>query len=121
MTVEDNGRFRSETPSRRRRQALPEQRPKSPSDDPGAPEAIRRIMENPAYREADQDLDLLQEEETRGFRLQLEYLKAETALRRYGVAHTIVVFGSTRLEEPAAAERRLLQCVRELANAPSDE
>jgi hypothetical protein len=94
--LDDKPQRRAAHPLRRRR-ALPEHRPKSPADDPDAPEAIRRIMENPAYREADQDLDLLQEQETRGFRLQLEYLKAETALRRYGVAHTIVVFGSTRL------------------------
>jgi len=119
--VDDNEQSRQAAYLLQRRQALPEQQPKSPSDDPDAPEAIRRIMENPAYREADQDLDLLQEEETRGFRLQLEYLKAETALRRYGVAHTIVVFGSTRLEEPKAADRHFEECTRQLIKAPADE
>ena len=60
-----------------RRQSLPGHRPKSPSDDPTAPDALRRILTSPSYRQADEDLDFLQEAETRGLRLQLEYLKAE--------------------------------------------
>ncbi len=98
-----------------RRQSLPGQEPKPFADDPTASDAIRDILASPSYREADEDLDFLQEAETRGLRLQLEYLKAETLLRAYDVAHTIVVFGSTRIEEPQAAQRRMTECAQALA------
>ncbi len=103
-----------------RRQSLPGHEPKPPSDDPGAADAIRAILGSPSYREADEDLAFLQEAETRGLRLQLEYLKAETLLRDYDVAHTIVVFGSTRIEEPQAAERRMAACAEALAADPGN-
>jgi uncharacterized protein (TIGR00730 family) len=90
-----------------RRQPLPGHTPKSPVDEPAVSAAMKAILQSPAYREADQDIDFLQESETRGLRLQLEYLKIETALRAQNVAHTVVVFGGTRIEEPHAAARRL--------------
>jgi len=102
-----------------RRQALPGRRPKPPSDDPAAQAAIREILANPTYRQADEDLDFLQEPETRGLRLQLEYLKAETVLSHHRVAHTVVVFGSTRIDEPQAAARRLQECGEALAANPT--
>jgi uncharacterized protein (TIGR00730 family) len=101
-----------------RRQSLPGRRPKPPSDDPAAPEAVRKILASPTYRQADQDLDFLQEPETRGLRLQLEYLKAETVLSQHHVAHTVVVFGSTRIDEPQSAARRLKESGEALAADP---
>lgn len=103
-----------------RHQSLPAARPKPSADDPGATEALKRILASPSYREADEDLDFLQEDETRGLRLQLEYLRAETLLRENNIAHTIVVFGSTRIEESSAAERRLADCARKLADDPTN-
>jgi uncharacterized protein (TIGR00730 family) len=50
-----------------------------------------------AYRLADRDTAFLDQDETRGVRLQLEYLKAELLLRKHGVRHTILVMGSTRV------------------------
>jgi uncharacterized protein (TIGR00730 family) len=44
----------------------------------------------PAYAE------FLGLDETRGVRLQLEYLEVELALKKAGVRHTVAVFGSTR-------------------------
>lgn len=49
-----------------------------------------------AYRLADQDLEFLNHDDTRGVRLELEYLKAESLLRKYAVQDTILVMGSTR-------------------------
>ncbi len=103
-----------------RQKPLPGHRPKPPIDDPSAPAAVRKILESPTYREADQDIGFLQESETRGLRLQLEYLKAETVLRTHHVAHTVVVFGSTRIEEPQAAARRLKEASDALAAVPGD-
>ncbi|HLS85903.1 MAG TPA: LOG family protein [Burkholderiales bacterium] len=58
------------------------------------------------YLEADRDPAFLQDEETRGVRLQLEYYKAERQLRRHGVRHTILVLGSTRIREVKAGRGR---------------
>jgi uncharacterized protein (TIGR00730 family) len=90
----------------RRREPLPGHRPKSAVEDPLAPERVRRIMASPSYRIASEDMDFLAGDDTRGERLMLDYLKTELALVRHGVAQTIVVFGSTRICEPAEARRR---------------
>src|SRR5438477_5382751 len=56
----------------------------------------------------------------RGLRLMLEYLKPQTLLNERDVAHTIVVFGSTRIPEPAAAARAAADLIDALAAAPKD-
>jgi hypothetical protein len=99
---------------------LPWEEPKSAADDPNAPARIRELLASATYRQADADLDFLQSEETRGVRLEIDYLKAEIELRRRNVEHTIVVFGSTRIREPAAAARRVRELGAELAAAPAD-
>ena len=50
-----------------------------------------------AFRLPSRDEDFLQGRSTRGIRLQLEYQKAEEFLARWGVASTVVVFGSARI------------------------
>ena len=67
-------------------------------------------MRHPSYREADRDVDFLDQNDIRGVRLQLDYLKAELLLREHNVAHTIVVFGGTRVAEPRAARRQADAC-----------
>lgn len=52
-----------------------------------------------AYRLAALDQDFLLGDSTRGLRFQLEYQKAEEALRAFGVVSTLVVFGSSRIRE----------------------
>lgn len=105
---------------RDRRRPLPSQRPKAAEDDARAPEALRKILDCASYREADEDIGFLQSNTTRGVRLQLDYLKAESLLRAHNVAHTIVVFGSTRISEPQAARREVERCATALAANPSD-
>jgi len=77
-------------------------------------------MEHPAYREADADVDFLNTGEARGPRLQLDYLKAETILEGEGLTDAIVVFGSTRLSEPATARARLAAAREACKAAPGD-
>jgi hypothetical protein len=81
---------------------------------------VRRLLESPSYRLADEDAALLQQPEMRGVRLQLDFWKAEDLLRAHSVEHTIVVFGSTRIPEPAEARRRLDAARRALAALPDD-
>jgi uncharacterized protein (TIGR00730 family) len=103
-----------------RREPLPWEEPKPAVDDPQAPERVRELLASPSYRQADRDLDFLDSDDTRGVRLQIDYLKAELELRRRGVEHTIVVFGSTRIREPAAAERRVRELRDFLDATPGD-
>jgi uncharacterized protein (TIGR00730 family) len=93
----------------KRREPLPEQRPKSPDEDPDAPSRIRAILASPSYALAEQDQAFLARDEARGVRLQMEYLKPETLLTEHGIRDTIVVYGSTRIAEPAAAQRSVEQ------------
>jgi uncharacterized protein (TIGR00730 family) len=88
-----------------RRKPLPSQEPKSAAEDSEAPAAVQAILDSPSYRQADHDIDFLARGDTRDVRLALDYEKAELLLKERGIAHTIVVFGSTRICEPAAARR----------------
>jgi uncharacterized protein (TIGR00730 family) len=104
----------------KRRAPLPWQRPKAPDEDPDAPRRIEAILKSASYREADWDLDFLHRGDLRGLRLDLEYLKPELLLAEHQIQHTIVVLGSTRIPEPAAAGRQV-EALRARATAdPGD-
>jgi uncharacterized protein (TIGR00730 family) len=105
---------------RLRREPLPWQAPKSLEDDPSAPGRLQAILDSPSYREADLDVAFLNRPESRAVRLQIDYLKPEVALDRLGVRHAVVVFGSTRICERAAAQRRVDAIAAEAAAAPDD-
>ena len=105
---------------RARREPLPSNRPKPAEDDPDAPQRVAAILANPSYREADEDVDFLSGDQARGPRLQLDYFKAESLLQQHGVLHTIVVFGSTRIVEPAAARRNVERLQKALAPDPGN-
>jgi hypothetical protein len=55
----------------------------------------------------EQDIAFLARDEARGVRLQIEYLKPETLLQEHAIRDTVVVYGSTRILEPAAAQRNV--------------
>lgn len=103
-----------------RREPLPWQRPKPVEEDPEAQQRIQAILESPTYREADEDVEFLQSGEARGVRLQLDYLKPQLLLNRHNVQQTIVVFGGTRIQEPAAARRKVVALRMAQAEAPND-
>jgi len=94
-------------PAAQRAQELPWRRPKSREEDPEAFAKVAKILANPSYIEADKDPEFLARDDTRGVRLQVDYLKPELMLRDHGVEQTIVVFGSTRIPEPAGARRKV--------------
>jgi uncharacterized protein (TIGR00730 family) len=103
-----------------RREALPGDRPKSGEEDPNAPVRLQAILESRSYRQADEDVEFLNRDDTRGLRLQLDYLKPELLLREHGIGHTIVVFGSTRIPEPHAAQRQVDELRAALAGDPDN-
>src|SRR5579864_4572806 len=87
-----------------RREPLPWRQPKSPTEeDPHAAARIQAILESRSYRGASDDADFLASDDARGIRLQMDYLKPELLLRQHHVVRTIVVFGGTRICEPAEA------------------
>lgn len=57
--------------SDRRDEPLPWHRPKSPEEDPDAPDRVRAIMASPGYRPAELDPAFIERDELRGVRLQL--------------------------------------------------
>jgi uncharacterized protein (TIGR00730 family) len=120
-TAADSGGHIPEPPHPRERHTpLPNQAPHGAARDAATKAALERMEASPTYRQADEDLDFLQEPETRGIRLELEYLKAETRLAEHRIAHTVVVFGGTRLVEKPDAERVLAERARELAADPDN-
>jgi uncharacterized protein (TIGR00730 family) len=73
-----------------------------------------------SYVPADRDLEFLQREELRSIRIGLDLLKPELIQREQGINSTIVVFGSARLQEPAAAKLTLHLAETEAAQTPQD-
>lgn len=78
------------------------------------------IIRSPSYRRADQDIEFLNRSELRPVRLQLELLKPELIQQEEGIRSTVVVFGSARLMEPAAAQAKLKQAQATLVKKPND-
>ena len=64
-------------------------------------------MEPEAHRLAFADPEFLLRRETRGIRFQLEMLKPDLAQAEAGIEHTVVVFGSARFLDRAAALAQL--------------
>ncbi len=78
------------------------------------------LSSSSAYKRADSDSDFLQRDELRAVRLQLEWFKPELIQQDEGIESTIVVFGSSRLLEPQAAQAQLAKAEQDLAQSPTD-
>jgi uncharacterized protein (TIGR00730 family) len=104
----------------KRREALPWQQPKATEEDPDALRRVLAIVNSASYRRADNDTDFLARDGVRGVRLQIDYLKPELFLEEHEVHQTIVVFGSTRICEPAVALRKVEALRASLAADPTD-
>jgi len=87
---------------------------------PDAQSNLAAILRSDSYVLAERDAALLARPELRPVRLQLELLKPEMALATDKIESTIVVFGSTQIIEPAAAQRRLAAARKVLAESPQD-
>src|SRR5262249_41001299 len=83
-------------------------------------ERIDALKRSPSYMRAYEDIQFLNQPALRPVRLQLELLKPEMVQNAMGVNSTIVVFGSARIIEPAAAEAALAAAERVQQKAPDD-
>jgi uncharacterized protein (TIGR00730 family) len=73
-----------------------------------------------SYILAHKDQEFLERDELRPIRIGLELLKPELIQREENIQSTIVVFGSARLHEPAAAKQALHEAEAEAARMPND-
>lgn len=105
----------------KRKESLPWQKPKPSGEDPECQDKLQAILKSPSYVPATEDVDFLIGEDARGVRLQLDYLKPDRLLKAHGVEHTIVVFGSTRIVEPAVAEKKVKHLQDALTKQPGDK
>jgi uncharacterized protein (TIGR00730 family) len=103
-----------------RKERLPWQTVKSSEVDPQAAGRVAALMSSDSYRRADIDPKFLSQNDVRGPRLELDYLKPELHLRKHGIEHTIVVFGATRIPEPLEAERKVEALQNAVAADPRD-
>jgi len=71
----------------------------SNADAGGQPRSNALQRASPSYRLAALDQDFILSDAMRGVRFQLEFEKCDQALKAWGVASTIVVFGSARVRE----------------------
>ncbi|MDO6586551.1 LOG family protein [Salipiger sp. 1_MG-2023] len=94
--------------------------PASGQAHPDARERVRSAVTHPSYRLAEADPDFVGGQDLRAVRLELDYLKTEHGLAAHEIAHTVVVFGSTRIPEPAAAQRALDAARQARDAAPQD-
>ena len=78
---------------------------------------LQKIVNSPTYKLAEDDKDFLREYEVRGVRLELDYLKAELAMKRYGIENTIPIFGSARILPQVVATKSLEKLQKEGADA----
>ncbi len=80
----------------------------------------KAITNSPSYRVAFEDTEFLNNPKLRAARMELEYLKPELSFEEHDIANTIVVFGSTRIVEPAEA-RHHLDDARQKSAAHADD
>lgn len=78
------------------------------------------LLNAPAYKIAFKDPELLERDELRSVRLQLELLKPALAMEDENIESTIVVFGSARTLPPDVAEAQLIEARAALAGRPDD-
>ncbi len=105
----------------RRKTPLPWEHPKPRSEDPKAMALVKKIMESPTYRLAEEDPDFISSYEARGIRLEVDYLKAELAMSKFGIEHTIVVFGSARIHEHKTAMAKLKEIQKKVEDNPASK
>jgi len=103
-----------------RQEPLPGHKPKPSEEDRKAPRKLEAILKSPSYIPAHLDADFLKSDGMRGVRLELDYMKTEKTLAGHGIRDTIVVFGSTRIVEPATAEKKVEKLRKALKRSPAD-
>jgi len=107
--------------AKKRNKKLPSETLKSMKDDPKALKRVETILKSPSYLPADRDANFLRDDSVRGVRLQIDYLKTELLLQKYGVEQTIAIFGGTRIVEEAKAENNFSKIKDKYSKNPENK
>ena len=107
-------------PAIKRKEPLPWESPKPKGEDAESPSRLQAILNSPSYKPAIEDVEFLDSDYARSVRLQLDYMKTYQGFKKEGIDRTLVVFGSTRIVEPAAARLRVEQRRDALAGDPDN-
>ncbi len=111
----------SKQPGGREGQVAVDDLPVELREDPEKLQRVLRIMRSRSYTPAERDLELLASGDLTAIRLLLEFIKPQLALAERNINSTIVLFGGTRILEPAVARKRLEAAVRARDAAPGVE
>ena len=79
-------------------------------------ELLEKIESSQSYKLAEDDKIFLKEYETRGVRLELDYLKAELAMKKFGIESTIAIFGSARTLPQDVAKAKVDELIQNRVN-----
>ncbi len=79
-------------------------------------ELLEKIENSQSYKLAEDDKEFLKEYETRGVRLELDYLKAELTMKKFGIESTIAIFGSARTLPQDVAKARVDELIKKGVN-----
>lgn len=82
---------------------------------------VKNLLDSQTYKVAEEDERFIKSYESRGIRLELDYLKAELIMNSFGIKHTIVVFGSSRIREKRVAKEIVESLQEELKQNPNSE
>ena len=104
-----------------KKESYPWQKPKLKEEDPKAIALTKKIIESPTYIMAEEDEKFLKSDKARAVRLQLDYLKPELQMQKYGIKYTIVVFGSARIREHKTAMKKLKSIQKEVDKNPDSK
>lgn len=75
---------------------------------------------SPSYRLAYIDQDFIVRDELRPVRLQLELMKPEILFEKHEIDATVVIFGSTRIPDPAVAKEVMEAALKEVGKDPQN-
>ncbi|MBI4051824.1 MAG: TIGR00730 family Rossman fold protein [Elusimicrobia bacterium] len=81
---------------------------------------INSLIHSPAYIRAYEDTSFLKSESLRPVRLLLELLKPDLVLQSYGIASTVVVFGSVRIPSSEVSKARVVELEKKYKTSTSD-
>jgi len=95
--------------------------PKPKSEDPKGWKLVKKLMSSNNYKLAEEDIEFLERDETRGVRLELDYLKTEMIMKKAKIKYTIVVFGSSRIKEKKSVLKELREIEKRLKNNPKSK
>ncbi len=73
------------------------------------------------YTITDEDMNFFYSDEARGVRLQVDYLKAEEKMKKEGIEHTIVVFGSASILDHDTSVTKINKIKEALKKSPDSQ